>query len=99
MYGSAACSRLVDERAIATTELRYALQEQAEQLEGVLARYREALLLLPTETSSDWRGYTQLVYEWALGRLRVDLDEAHEHLMMATRETRRAIESLGDRVE
>ena len=73
----------------ATVELRQALEQQARELDAVLARFTDATRLMPTSPDREWRGLAQLFYGWALDRLRAELNGAEEQL-------RSARETLGD---
>lgn len=94
MYGGAASFEAV----ASVTELRQSLEEQARELDAVLSRFTRARLLVPPRSDDGWRGLAQLFYDWALARLVSDLDIAQEQLTAAVRQTRRALESLDNRV-
>ena len=86
------------EAGAAAIELRQALDEQARELDAVLARFMHARKLMPQNPPLEWRGPARLFYGWALDRLGSELATAEETLRSAIRETRRAAESLSDRV-
>ena len=103
MYDSAASvTALSGVGALGMTEgsaqLRRLLETQARELDAVLARFTEARSLLPRHSDNSWRGLAHLFYELKLNELGSDLGRVHEQLSSALRQTRRAVDTLGDRV-